>query len=315
MANYLDSLGLKSLWARIKVLVGSETTAREEAIEALDSFYRQALCLLFTPFDEYAVAKYFNASETTEEEVDAVCYENSIGGFVGVKNGTAYTEWPGSSTYRGDDGKPIVGRVYALLDKTNGQYGLYVRKSDDTNLTKIEMTLGDYLLSVKDTSGDTYIAKNITPNGTSFIYTTDINFDEQELVAEIDTSTCLTTDTNEGILSIGENIDLWGTDTSGAGNVIHIYYTANSGEGVVWCFNDYVNKVKTSFTLTTTSSSDTTKMVVRLSKSGGLTINGTQYVTAEQCANILALSSIDVGSKEGSVRSYATYNYIKLAKA
>lgn len=314
MANYLDSLGLKSLWARIKELVGSETTAREEAIGALDSFYHQALCLLFTPFDKYAVSNYINASGTTEEEVDAVCFENSLGRFVGVKDGTAYKEWPGSAKYCSDDGFPVVGRVYALLDKVNGQYGLYVRKSEGSNITKIEITLSDYLLSVKDTSGDTYIAKDITPNGTAFGYTTDINFDEQELVVEIDTSTCLTTDTNEGVLSIGENIDLWGTDTSGAGNVIHIYYTASSGEGIVWCFNDYVNKVKTSFTLSSTSSSDTTKMVVRLSKSGGLTINGTQYVTAEQCANILALSSISVGSKEGSVRSYATYNYIKLAK-
>lgn len=308
MANYLDSIGLRSLWARIKELIDSETTAREKREES----FHQSLCLLYTPFDKYTVSIYLGASGTTEE-VDTVCYENSLQRFIGVKNDVAYSEWPGSSTYCDDSGKPVVGRIYALLDKESGNYGLYIRKSEDSNLTSLGMTLSDYLLNVTNTSGDTYIAKNITPNGTKFSYATDINFDEQELVAEIDLSTCLTTDTNEGVLSIGENIDLWGTDTSGAGNVIHIYYTANTGVGIVWCFNNYVNQVKTSFALSSTSSGVTT-MEIHLSKAGGLTINGTQYVTAAQCANILALSALSVGSQEGTVRSYATYNYIKLAK-
>lgn len=162
-------------------------------------------------------------------------------------------------------------------------------------------------------SGETtIIVENYAPNGSEFTHNVDINWLSMSLVADIDLSTCLTTDTDENILSIGKDIELWGNNSSGQGNVIHIYYTASTKTVTVWNFSNYEYNVRKQFTVgSSTSTDDTTAKLYIVLNTNGLYINGTRYVTTALCSNILDMSNITVGSREGSVRSYATYNYIK----
>lgn len=199
-------------------------------------------------------------------------------------------------------------KIKTLVSTETAEYKATLQSMSETIKTLQEQVAA---IQEKLSMEDTIITKGYTPNGEAFGFTTDINFSLQALEAEIDLSTCSSDDTNECILSIGANIDLWGTNTDGAGNVIHLYYTASTGELIVWCFDDYTNKVHTTTTVVDTTSTEA-KLTVRLSFSGGLTLNGTQFVSPTNCANILAMSSIDIGSKEGNVRSNATYNVIKL---
>lgn len=158
----------------------------------------------------------------------------------------------------------------------------------------------------------TIIVENYAPNGLEFTYDVDVNWLSMSLVADIDLSTCLTTNTDENILSIGKDIELWGNNSSGQGNVIHIYYTASTKTVTVWNFSNYEYNVRTQFIIgSSTSTDDTTAKLYIVLNANGLYINGTRYVTTAQCSNILNMSNITVGSREGNVRSYATYNYIK----
>lgn len=190
------------------------------------------------------------------------------------------------------------------------------REVSEKKLMDTIATMQERIMAIEEklSMTETIIVKDFVPNGASFGYTTEVNFSLQVLVAEIDLSDCNTENTNECILSIGANIDLWGTNTSGAGNVIHLYYTPSTGELVIWCFNDHTKTVNTTTTVIDTTSEEA-KMTVELSFTGGMTINGTQFITPTNCANILAMTSIDIGSKEGETRSTATYDVIKLVSA
>lgn len=192
----------------------------------------------------------------------------------------------------------------------------FTREASVKDLNDAISALQKRLVAVEEelSMTDIIIVQDYSPNGVSFGYTTDINFSLQTLVAEIDLSGCNTNNTNECILSIGANIDLWGTNTEGAGNVIHLYYTPSTGELIIWCFNDHTKTVNTTTTVVDTTSEEA-KLTVKLSFTGGMTINGTQFITPTNCANILAMMSIDIGSKEGETRSTATYNVIKLVSA
>ena len=160
------------------------------------------------------------------------------------------------------------------------------------------------------------------PGGNSFVQTASIDWSTQKLVASIDVTGC--TAVNENILSVGTSINVWSK-----GSHFHLYYTRNQG-------TDASNKTVAAKTLQVTYfDNDTTKvnkvatvdgdvLVVEISKDGGITINGTSWnyksdngsnataLESWSSFNLWTLDEISVGSQEGSTRSNATYNYVRV---
>ncbi len=146
-------------------------------------------------------------------------------------------------------------------------------------------------------------------NGSKFEWSNiAINWNKQKLVAVIDLSTCV--GTNEDILSVGQNISAW--QIGGW----HFYYTKSD------------NRMKSDYLTTGGAhpiSDDNTPVepgIVRieLSKAEGCTINGVSFngfydssVTGtwqSNTADFWALTSVNIGSKEGANRSNAVIKYV-----
>ncbi len=146
-------------------------------------------------------------------------------------------------------------------------------------------------------------------NGSKFEWSNiAIDWNKQKLVAVIDLSTCV--GTNEDILSVGQNISAW--QIGGW----HFYYTKSD------------NRMKSDYLTTGGAhpiSDDNTPVepgIVRieLSKAEGCTINGVSFngfydsnVTGtwqSNTADFWALTSVNIGSKEGANRSNAVIKYV-----
>ena len=152
-------------------------------------------------------------------------------------------------------------------------------------------------------------SKNYAANGSKFEWSNiAINWNKQKLVAVIDLSTCV--GTNEDILSVGQNISAW--QIGGW----HFYYTKSD------------NRMKSDY-LTTGGAhpiSDAKTTVepgivrIELSKAEGCTIDGVSFngfydssVTGtwqSNTADFWALTSVNIGSKEGANRSHAVIKYV-----
>ena len=146
-------------------------------------------------------------------------------------------------------------------------------------------------------------------NGSKFEWSNiAIDWNKQKLVAVIDLSTCV--GTNEDILSVGQNISAW--QIGGW----HFYYTKSE------------NRMKSDY-LTTGGAhpiSDANTPVepgivrIELSKAEGCTIDGVSFngfydsnVTGtwqSNTADFWALTSVNIGSKEGNGRSNAVIKYV-----
>ncbi len=146
----------------------------------------------------------------------------------------------------------------------------------------------------------TVLWSSYAPGGTSFSKTIDIDFTRQTITAEIDLSTCSSSATNENILSVGNAIGAWGSAES---QTLHLYYTKSSSTVEV----DYLNATENTVRNTATSISGTATVVI---SQDGVTINGTSYASADDIAGLTALTSVDIGSKEGNSRSNATYKEV-----
>ena len=141
-----------------------------------------------------------------------------------------------------------------------------------------------------------------SPNGSSFSKTQTIDFNTQSIEAEIDLSSCESTSTNECILSIGSGISSWFSDNT---YHIHLYYTKSSSTLQVNYLKGKQNPIREDVTNT----SGTIKVKLSID---GLTINGTSYGSQSDLSDLLALSSVEIGSTEGNNRSYATYNSVNV---
>ena len=143
---------------------------------------------------------------------------------------------------------------------------------------------------------------NYSPNGSSFFKTQTIDFNTQSIEAEIDLSSCKSTSTNECILSIGSGISSWFSDNT---YHIHLYYTKSSSTLQVNYLKGKQNPIRENVTNT----SGTIKVKLSID---GLTINGTSYGSQSDLSDLLALSSVEIGSTEGNNRSYATYKSVNV---
>jgi hypothetical protein len=140
------------------------------------------------------------------------------------------------------------------------------------------------------------IKNNYNPNGESFSNEVDVDWGNQEIYASMNLDNCRGGVT-EDVLSFGLNIASW------AGNNIHFYYDKNnSGRMLVQCM---IGGAAQNIELWNVYGDFTVKF-----NSDGLTINNTLYATANYSsfAPILESDRIQVGSSEGTGRSYAT-NY------
>ncbi len=209
-----------------------------------------------------------------------------------------------------------------------------------TDLLAGDITLPETGTTTKATDG------KYAPDGKKFLTETEVDFNSQKLIVDIDMSTAThSTDKNENTLSIGGDIKAWKSTT--APNV-HLYFfgwpklndqgkygsnadyqkdkgyrfqidfTSQSGQ-----YQNYRDQATEDMglnrglyipmeNLTTISTADGEKQVVRveLSKEGGLVVGGKKIEDASTKAYldaILSLSHIEVGSAEGAVRSHSVY--------
>ncbi len=148
----------------------------------------------------------------------------------------------------------------------------------------------------------TVLWESYSPNGAEFSKTQNIDFSYQWIEAEIDLSNCRTSVSLQNIISFGDDIAQW--STAGKYN-LHLYYTASTKQLEI----DYLaNGGGREQTLVTLSS---TTLKLKLS-SEGIAVNGVVQKSASMLSNILALSSISIGSQQGDNRSYATYKSVSL---
>ena len=153
-------------------------------------------------------------------------------------------------------------------------------------------------------AAETNILSNYTPNGSSFSQETTIDFQKQTFKAVLDLSSCQSNTTHENVLSIGNDLqDAKGWGGSGI-YVIHIFYTKSSNTLQVNCFNGGASNT---YRKDHTGISGETTIELN---SNGLYLNSNKICDASNISNILSLSSILYGSKQGNTRSWATYKSI-----
>ena len=146
----------------------------------------------------------------------------------------------------------------------------------------------------------TVLWENYSPNGDTFSKTQTIDFSKQSIEAEIDLSTCK--NTNENVFSVGTGIHEW----YGYYNV-HLYYTAASKSLELNWVNQNNNSVQNKITLSSTT------LNIKLNKNG-LYINGElqEKYNGTVMSSLFAQTNIQIGSTQGSTRSWATYKSVSL---
>lgn len=153
---------------------------------------------------------------------------------------------------------------------------------------------------------ETILVSNYTADGTGFLYTNEIDFENEYIEASID----LTNETRHlsNILSIGENASSFDSNT------LHFYYSKTN-----YMIKMYLNmsgEESRSWDIAYTD----TSVKIKLAKEG-LFINDELFVPGgwieaynTRLASLLSLTTVQIGSKEGRVLSMATYNYIKIIR-
>ena len=179
----------------------------------------------------------------------------------------------------------------------------------------------NYLTVKKLSDADTYhhdvvLAEGTQCNGMPFGKTYLGTLADKVITAKIDLSTC--TGTKENVLSIGNVISQWGAKevdaANGAAANIHFYYTANDANGVMYQMASKTLGTQSAAKYITVG--DDHILTVEW-KDGELTANGTRIDDWNNGSSTFAgvidylknnAAEIQVGSREGTNRSHATYN-------
>jgi hypothetical protein len=136
---------------------------------------------------------------------------------------------------------------------------------------------------------------NFVGDGTNFNWSIPVNWDTQKIVMSISTATCTTG--CEHIIGLGTD------GTSWAGN-LHMYRTSNDQQLQCYFGAGAINTGKFA---------EGNPIKVEISKANGLVVDGTTRITAAQLADLFAMSTVVMGTGEGSnILSHATYNYVKV---
>ena len=132
-------------------------------------------------------------------------------------------------------------------------------------------------------------------DGTNFNWSIPVDWDTQKIVMSISTATCTTG--CEHIIGLGTD------GTSWAGN-LHMYRTSADKQLQCYFGAGAVNTGKFD---------EGNPIKVEISKANGFIVDGTTKITAEQLADLFAMSTVVMGTGEGSnILSHATYNYVKV---
>ena len=136
---------------------------------------------------------------------------------------------------------------------------------------------------------------NFVGDGTNFNWSIPVNWETQKIVMSISTATCTTG--CEHIIGLGTD------GTSWAGN-LHMYRTSNDQQLQCYFGAGAINTGKFA---------EGNPIKVEISKANGLVVDGTTRITAAQLADLFAMSTVVMGTGEGSnILSHATYNYVKV---
>ena len=148
---------------------------------------------------------------------------------------------------------------------------------------------------------ETYLRRNYSPNNAKWTdVVTDFDFSRGDYIEiKVDVSGCSAT--NENIISIGDTISEWNQYTGG----YHTYYTRSSNYFEVNSLLPTGQEGRQS-----TYPSDPSNVIILVNKNG-FHVNGTKIVSNSR---ITSLNRLEIGSQEGSGRSKATYEYIKVVK-
>ena len=132
-------------------------------------------------------------------------------------------------------------------------------------------------------------------DGTNFNWSIPVDWDTQKIVMSISTATCTTG--CEHIIGLGTD------GTSWAGN-LHMYRTSSDKQLQCYFGAGAVNTGKFD---------EGNPIKVEISKANGFIVDGTTRITAAQLADLFAMSTVVMGTGEGSnILSHATYNYVKV---
>ena len=132
-------------------------------------------------------------------------------------------------------------------------------------------------------------------DGTNFNWSIPVDWDTQKIVMSISTATCTTG--CEHIIGLGTD------GTSWAGN-LHMYRT--SADKQLQCYFG-------AGAINTGKFDEGNPIKVEISKANGFIVDGTTKITAEQLADLFAMSTVVMGTGEGNnILSHATYNYVKV---
>ena len=138
---------------------------------------------------------------------------------------------------------------------------------------------------------------NFVGDGTNFNWSIPVNWDTQKIVMSIDPSTC--TGNCEDIIGLGEVATAWN-------NTLHLYRkTDNTLQGYFQIPGGSNNN--------TNPFDETNPIKVEVSKAQGFVVNGVVKIPASQMSALFALSTVNMGTGEGSNdKSRATYKYVKV---
>ena len=148
---------------------------------------------------------------------------------------------------------------------------------------------------------ETILRQNYSPNNAKWTdVVTDFDFNRGDYIEiKVNLSGCSAT--NENIISIGDTISAWNQYTGG----YHSYYTRSSNQLEVNSLLPTGQEGRQS-----TYPTDPNNVIILVNKNG-FHVNGTKIV---QNSRIAELNRIEIGSQEGTGRSKATYEYIKVVK-
>ena len=136
---------------------------------------------------------------------------------------------------------------------------------------------------------------NFVGDGTNFNWSIPVDWDTQKIVMSISTATCTTG--CEHIIGLGTDGTSWG------GN-LHMYRTSNDQQLQCYFGAGAINTGKFA---------EGNPIKVEISKANGLVVDGTTRITATQLADLFVMSTVTMGTGEGSnILSHATYNYVKV---
>ena len=136
---------------------------------------------------------------------------------------------------------------------------------------------------------------NFVGDGTNFNWGIPVDWKTQKIVMSISTTTCTTG--CEHIIGLGTDGTSWG------GN-LHMYRTSNDQQLQCYFGAGAINTGKFP---------EGNPIKVEISKANGLVVDGTTRITAAQLADLFAMSTVVMGTGEGSnILSHATYNYVKV---